>query len=119
MTGFRGNCQPAGTLPRQGPTYTPSAVEKQVHAKETQLGLDCITYEKFENVLKRYGYVGRIQDVGLKEIESEINLNFKKLDTNHNPVNMFYRAKRCFDKGNYDVFHLLVLGYLNSQHLTD
>ena len=93
-------------------------MEKQLHARELQLGLSSVPYPLYEAAIKRYGYVGQVRDETLLEVAGDIHLNYSKLNDAHTSVNHFYRASRCFDHGNYNSEYLLVLGFLLAHHST-
>nr|ACK37610.1 hypothetical protein [Kahliella matisi] len=99
--------------------FTLSAVENHIFNKEKQLGLGATHYPFFQDVIKRYGYVGQVRDSSLKEVQNEINISFKKLDEQGTPLNQYFRAEKGFDHGNYDVEYILALGYLNCYHLSE
>jgi hypothetical protein len=90
-----------------------------VSAHERLLHLSGVRFDVYEGAIKRYGYVGRIRDESLKEISSDINLDANKLADNASYVSRTYKASKAFDHGNYDVEHLLILGYLLCYHEDD
>jgi hypothetical protein len=78
--------------------------------------LSGVLYDVYESAIKRYGYVGRVRDESLKEVSDHINLSYSRLNDENSAVNHFYRASKGFDHGNYNVEHMLVLGFLNCAH---
>lgn len=81
--------------------------------------LQNVRFDVFEGAIKRYGYVGRVRDDSLKEISNEINIDANKLAENDSYLSRTYKANKAFDHGNYDVEHLLVLGFLLCYHESD
>jgi hypothetical protein len=78
-----------------------------------------VRFDVFEGAIKRYGYIGRIRDESLIEISRDINLDTVKLQDDTSYVSRTYKAKKCFDHGNYEVEYLLVLGFLLCYHEND
>ena len=96
-----------------------SNVEQRVLEGEKQLRLAGVRFDIFEGAIKRYGYVGRVRDESLREVHSDINLDLSKFNDTESYVSKTYKAKRAFDHGNYDVEHLLILGFLLTHHEND
>ena len=84
---------------------------------EKGLGLHGVTYKHFELMIKRYGYMGTINDVILEEIQHDIGLDFKKMINNKFSVQaQYYQNEALFDKGNYEVKPLLAMAFVMCHH---
>ena len=66
-----------------------------------QLHLHRVAFETFETSIKRYGYIGRLNDHIFEEISSDIQLNTKELTDRNSIIHFYYQADHAFDHGNY------------------
>ena len=86
---------------------------------EKEMGLAGISFEVFEGAIKRYGWVGKMTDDGMKEVSSTINLNLSDFEDNTTFVAKLYRAPEGFEQGNYHVEKILLLGFILCNHSTE
>ena len=54
--------------------------ERQIVDRELRLGLSNMRYEHYERIIKRYGFIGRIEEAVIEEIGEEINVRLSELD---------------------------------------
>jgi hypothetical protein len=69
-----------------------SAVEQKLTGQERTLHLQGIRFDVYEGAIKRYGYVGKVRDDSLREISSDINLDFKQLQDDTTYLARTYKA---------------------------
>lgn len=67
--------------------------------------------------IKRYGYLGRLQDNLLMEVSNLIKIkNFDKVQDTNQIMHYYYQGEHCFHQGNYDTKKILLLGFLLAKH---
>ena len=75
-----------------------------------------MTFPAVELALKRYGYVGKLNDDTLRAVSDDINLYHKSLEKAGSPQAKYYRSKEIFNQGNYNVQQMLRLAFVMSHH---
>jgi hypothetical protein len=84
--------------------------------REMKMGLNKVSFERYEFAIKRYGYIGELTDDAFKEINSDIGISYKEVTDRNAIEHIYFQSPNTFDHGKYKTEALLHLGYVLCAH---
>jgi hypothetical protein len=84
--------------------------------REMKMGLNKVSFDRYEFAIKRYGYMGELTDEAFKEINSDIGISYKEVTDRNAIEHIYFQSKFTFDHGKYNTLSLLHLGYILCAH---